>query len=477
MKIPFDNTYAQLPDRFFSRQEPAPVPAPELIRVNDDLALHLGLDAAWLGSSEGVAVLSGNVVPEGAEPLAQAYAGHQFGGFVPQLGDGRAILLGELLDQDGQRRDLQLKGSGRTMFSRNGDGKSALGPVLREYIVSEAMTALGIPSTRALAAVTTGEVVQREAPFPGAILTRVAASHLRVGTFQYFAAREDTEALQLLVDTAIKRHYPNAHTALDLLNGVIAAQSELVASWMLFGFIHGVMNTDNVAVSGETIDFGPCAFMDAFHPNCVFSAIDQQARYAWGNQPSICKWNLTRFAETLLPLMADTPEEAVPFAEQALSTFGEQFETRFVDGFLAKLGLAPESEPTFINTTLETMAEEEVDFTLFFRHLTTVAAGTDPDAFLSLFKRRDHGASWLADWRAIAGAEPLVAEMQAANPILIPRNHRVEEAIQHAYSGDYTSFHRLVDALAKPYEDQVDYRDLEAAPLAHERVTQTFCGT
>ncbi|MFT5495779.1 MAG: hypothetical protein ACI9TH_001172, partial [Kiritimatiellia bacterium] len=232
MKIPFDNTYAQLPDRFFSRQEPAPVPAPELIRVNDDLALHLGLDAAWLGSSEGVAVLSGNVVPEGAEPLAQAYAGHQFGGFVPQLGDGRAILLGELLDQDGQRRDLQLKGSGRTMFSRNGDGKSALGPVLREYIVSEAMTALGIPSTRALAAVTTGEVVQREAPFPGAILTRVAASHLRVGTFQYFAAREDTEALQLLVDTAIKRHYPNAHTALDLLNGVIAAQSELVASWM-----------------------------------------------------------------------------------------------------------------------------------------------------------------------------------------------------------------------------------------------------
>ncbi|MFT5495944.1 MAG: hypothetical protein ACI9TH_001341, partial [Kiritimatiellia bacterium] len=233
----------------------------------------------------------------------------------------------------------------------------------------------------------------------------------------------------------------------------------------------------NVAVSGETIDFGPCAFMDAFHPNCVFSAIDQQARYAWGNQPSICKWNLTRFAETLLPLMADTPEEAVPFAEQALSTFGEQFETRFVDGFLAKLGLAPESEPTFINTTLETMAEEEVDFTLFFRHLTTVAAGTDPDAFLSLFKRRDHGASWLADWRAIAGAEPLVAEMQAANPILIPRNHRVEEAIQHAYSGDYTSFHRLVDALAKPYEDQVDYRDLEAAPLAHERVTQTFCGT
>jgi uncharacterized protein YdiU (UPF0061 family) len=385
MKFSFDNSYARLPDRFFSRREPATVPAPALIRVNEELAALLGVDVEFLRSSEGVAILSGNVLSEGSEPLAQAYAGHQFGGFVPQLGDGRAILLGEVVGTDGKRRDVQLKGAGLTVFSRSADGKAALGPVLREYIVSEAMTALGVPSTRALAAVTTGEDVYRERKFPGAILTRVAASHIRVGTFQYFAAREDVEALQLLVDMAIERHYPEAESALDLLEAVIAAQCDLVAKWMQLGFIHGVMNTDNVAVSGETIDFGPCAFMDEFHPQCVFSAIDRNARYAWGNQASICHWNLTRFAETLIPLLAESSDEAIAIAEGALAKFGERFQRCYVVGFRAKLGLPDDCDEAFIKSTLAVMAEQEVDFTLFFRELTRVAGGGSSDALVALF--------------------------------------------------------------------------------------------
>jgi uncharacterized protein YdiU (UPF0061 family) len=483
MQIPFDNTYARLPARFFQRQIPASVPNAKLIRVNRKLAQQLSIDPTWLASAEGLAMLSGNGLPEGAEPIAQAYAGHQFANFVPQLGDGRAILLGEVVDRDGNRRDIQLKGSGRTAFSRNGDGKAALGPVLREYIVSEAMAALGVPTARALAALSTGETVQREIPLAGAVFTRVAASHIRVGTFQYFAAREDTEALRLLADMAIARHYPAAaktqNPYLALLQSVITAQADLIAAWLHLGFIHGVMNTDNVAISGETIDFGPCAFMDDFHPQCVFSAIDRNARYAWGNQPSICQWNLTRFAETLLPILDDSADEAIKLAESALAIFPDSFEAKYLTGFRAKLGLpAIEDHGTaFIKSTLAVLAEQEVDFTLFFRHLTRVAAGEKATALLDLFKESATAESWLTDWVHVAAPKSQLAAMRAANPILIPRNHRVEEAIQHAYAGDFAPFHRLVDALADPFVEHAEYRDFEKPPTAEERVTRTFCGT
>jgi uncharacterized protein YdiU (UPF0061 family) len=330
MNILFDNTYAQLPERFFAKQESARVPEPKLVRLNLGLAAKLSLDADWLKSPDGVAMLAGNAIPEGAEPIAQAYAGHQFGGFSPQLGDGRALLLGEVIGADGARYDLQLKGSGRTRFSRGGDGKSALGPVLREYIVSEAMSALGVPTTRALAAVATGEKVMRqEGPLPGGVFTRVAASHIRVGTFQYFLARNDIDGLQVLANYVIARHYPAAAQApnpyLALLESVANAQADLIAQWMSLGFIHGVMNTDNTAISGETIDYGPCAFMDAFHPQCVYSSIDSGGRYAWGNQPGIGLWNVTRFAETLLPLLSEDPDEATKLAEAALAGYPERF--------------------------------------------------------------------------------------------------------------------------------------------------------
>jgi serine/tyrosine/threonine adenylyltransferase len=483
MQIPFDNTYARLPARFFAQQRPASVPEAKLIRVNQQLAQQLSIDPAWLTSVEGLDMLSGNGLPEGAEPIAQAYAGHQFANFVPQLGDGRAILLGEVVDRDGNRRDIQLKGSGRTAFSRNGDGKAALGPVLREYIVSEAMAALGVPTARALAAVSTGETVQRETPLAGAVFTRVAASHIRVGTFQYFAAREDIDGVRLLAEMAIDRHYPAAAKAknpyLALLQSVITAQADLIAAWLHLGFIHGVMNTDNVAISGETIDFGPCAFMDDFHPQCVFSAIDRQARYAWGNQPSICQWNLTRFAETLLPILDGSADEAIKLAESALAIFPARFETSYMTGFRAKLGL-PELEnqgAAFIKSTLSALAEQEVDFTLFFRHLTRVAAGEDAAALIDLFKEPARAKSWLADWRSVSAPAESLSAMRSANPILIPRNHHVEAAIQHGYQGDFAPFHRLVDALADPYVERAEYSDLEKPPTAEERVTQTFCGT
>ena len=483
MIIPFDNTYARLPERFYSRVAPAQVPGAELVRVNRGLAEELGIDPEWLESAEGVAVLAGNVVPEGAEPIAQAYAGHQFGGFSPQLGDGRAILLGEVVDQEGLRRDIQLKGSGRTEFSRGGDGKAALGPVLREYLVSEAMTALGVPSTRALAAVLTGETVQRDEPLAGGVFTRVAASHIRVGTFQYFAAQQDVEALRLLVDVAVRRHYPEAAEAenipLALLKAVMEAQAGLVAQWMGLGFIHGVMNTDNVAISGETIDYGPCAFMDEYHPQCVFSAIDRGARYAWGNQPNICQWNLTRFAETLLPLIADETDEAIALAESALEAFFGLFQGRYVEVFRAKFGLRGElgndEAFTFAKETLTVLAEQHVDFTLFFRQLTRVAAGEDAAGLAGLFDVAVVCEQWLGQWREVAGPE--VEVMRGANPVLIPRNHRVEEAIQRAYEGDFALFHRLVDAWAQPFAEREEYADLEKAPLEEEKVRQTFCGT
>lgn len=480
MSIPFDNSYVRLPERFFAAAEPAAVPGAQRIRTNAALAEGLGIAGSWLESEEALAVFAGNAIPDGAEPIAQAYAGHQFGGFSPQLGDGRAHLLGEVIDLGGVRRDIQLKGSGRTPFSRRGDGKSALGPVLREYIVSEAMHALGVPTTRALAAVTTGETVLRqEGHIPGGVFTRVASSHIRVGTFQYFLARNDTEALRLLADHTIGRHYPDAAQSttpyLGLLNAVIDAQAKLVAHWMSLGFIHGVMNTDNVAISGETIDYGPCAFMDTFHPKCVFSAIDTGGRYAWSNQPDICLWNLTRFAETLLPIIADDQEKASELAEEALKGFEQRFQSQYFARFRAKFGIRSDAaEPmAVVHSGLELLASEEIDFTLFFHRLSHC-----PNDLGDLFKDRTALDSWLGDWRRATDDRPDRTAMQAANPLLIPRNHRIEQAIQAAYrEEDFAPFHRLVDALAEPFEEREDYRDLQAAPLPDEVVRQTFCGT
>ncbi len=461
MTLAFDNSYARLPGRFYAKLDPTPVREPALIRLNDPLARELGLDPAQLASPEGVAMLAGNAVPEGAEPLAQAYAGHQFGGWVPQLGDGRAILLGEVVTENG-RRDIQLKGAGRTPYSRMGDGRAWLGPVLREYVVSEAMHAIGIPTTRALAAVSTGETVLREAPLPGAVLTRVAKSHIRVGTFQFFLARNDTEALAELVRHVIDRHYPAAETPLDLLREVVKAQAELVAHWMSIGFIHGVMNTDNMQVAGETIDYGPCAFIDAYHPDTVFSSIDQFGRYAYSQQPQVAAWNLAQFATTLLPLMGDR-DAAVDAATEAVHGFAPAYQSAWVRHFGAKLGLRdPDGDDVrLVHRLLDLMAAERADFTLTFRWL---AEGVElPTAF----------SAWAADW---ARRDPDKVLMLSSNPAVIPRNHRVEEAIAAAVRGDYAPFHRLVEATERPFDATSD-DPLAAPPKAGEEVTETFCGT
>jgi len=482
MQIPFDNSYARLPERFYARQEPARVPEPTLIKLNRELAAQLAINADWLGSAEGVAALAGNATPEGADPIAQAYAGHQFGGFSPQLGDGRALLLGEVVDTEGVRRDLQLKGSGRTPFSRGGDGKSALGPVIREYVVSEAMAALGVPTTRALAAVATGErVMRQEGPMPGGVFTRVAASHIRVGTFQYFLARQDIEALGLLADHSIARHYPDAAETpapyLALLERVVTAQADLIAHWMSLGFIHGVMNTDNTAVSGETIDYGPCAFMDVFHAKCVFSSIDTGARYAWGNQPDIGLWNLTRFAETLLPLLAESESDAITLAQGALHAYAPRFSSQFATRFRAKLGVPPDAPEALVHGCLDLLDAQTVDFTLFFRRLTATAAGGDSATLTALFSDRGPFETWFETWRREADPGARLGEMRDANPVRIPRNHRVEQAIQGAYRGDVAPFHRLIEGFATPYTDQAEYADLETPPRPDEIVRETFCGT
>ena len=479
--IPFDNTYARLPERFYARVDPEQVPAPNLIKVNEALAQQLHLDPAWLGSPEGVAMLSGNTVVEGSEPIAQAYAGHQFGGWNPQLGDGRAVMLGEIVGTDGVRLDVQLKGSGHTPFSRQGDGKAALGPALREYLMSEAMTTLGVPSTRALAVLATGEKVQRETPLDGGLIVRVASSHLRVGTFQYFLAREDEEALKILVDFALARHYPKSIDAenrpLALLKEVVVAQAKLVAQWMSLGFIHGVMNTDNCAVSGETIDYGPCAFMEAFHPNCVFSAIDSGARYAWGNQAMMGQWNVARFAEAMLPIMDDSPDQAKEWAEEALSAFADVFAEAYHGFFFRKLGVTDDTSGEFVQETLGMLQEHEVDFTLFFRRLTQFASGEDNKAVIDLVGDSARFEKWRALWEPLRDLSGGVAAMQKANPILIPRNHRIEQAIQDAYAGDMTLFHRLAAAWQHPFESRAEYADLEALPEPGEEVKRTFCGT
>jgi serine/tyrosine/threonine adenylyltransferase len=487
----FDNSYARLPDTFYARQLPTRVKAPSLIKLNAALARQLGLDPAALSAADAAQIFSGNRMAAGAEPLAQAYAGHQFGNFQPQLGDGRAILLGEVVDQTGQRRDIQLKGSGPTPFSRNGDGRAALGPVLREYIVSEAFAALGIPATRALAAVATGESVWRETPQPGAVLTRVAASHVRVGTFQYFAARGDTEAVRTLADYVIDRHYPDAGKAENryraLLDQVIAAQARLVAQWLLVGFIHGVMNTDNCSIAGETIDFGPCAFMDTFNPGQVFSSIDRAGRYAYAMQPRLVKWNLARFAETLLPLLAATtdanPDAAVDVAQAALAGFSDVFEAAYVAGLRRKLGLM-QSEPDDLQLgqdLLQRMAEQGADFTIVFRGLSAAAGGSntvrDQFADPAVFDE------WAVIWRArlvSEGGDPVARQvlMRSVNPAFIPRNHRIEEVIVAAVSrSDFAPFERLMAVLATPYDDQPDNAAYADAPKPNEVVQATFCGT
>jgi uncharacterized protein YdiU (UPF0061 family) len=488
--FPFDNTYSRLPDRFFSRVVPASVTTPRLVRLNRSLAEELGLDPAWLSSPEGVETLAGKRVPPQAEPIAMAYAGHQFGHFVPQLGDGRAILLGEIVDRSGTRRDIQLKGAGRTPFSRNGDGRAALGPVLREYVVSEAMAALRIPTTRSLAAVMTGEVVVRDTALPGAVLTRVASSHIRVGTFQFFAARGDTEGVRLLADHVIARHYPEAaeheHRYRALLDFIIERQAALIAQWLLFGFIHGVMNTDNMSVAGETIDYGPCAFMDAYHPGTVFSSIDENGRYAYGNQPRIAAWNLARLAETLLPLLAAEENKAVAHAEEALTRFGPKFEIAFNTGMRKKLGLFSEHEDDtrLIRDLLTRMAEDQADFTLTFRELSDAAA--DPAADIRVRRLFSNPAAydgWAVRWRERTEIEPQQAAersgaMRAVNPKYIARNHRVEAVIESAVQrNDFAPFEELLGVLSTPFDDRPEVSEYATPPEPHQRVLQTFCGT
>ncbi|WP_213774670.1 protein adenylyltransferase SelO [Bradyrhizobium sp. dw_78] len=488
--FPFQNSYAALPASFFARVTPTPVIAPRLIKLNRPLALRLGLDPDLLDSPEGAEILAGKLLPEGADPIAMAYAGHQFGHFVPQLGDGRAILLGEVIDTDGVRRDIQLKGSGPTPFSRRGDGRAALGPVLREYIVSEAMAALGIPTTRSLAAVITGESVMRETPLPGAVLTRVASSHIRVGTFQYFAARGDTEGVRRLADHVIARHYPQAAQAdrpyHALLEGVIARQADLVARWLLVGFIHGVMNTDNTSISGETIDYGPCAFMDHYDPATVFSSIDESGRYAYANQPRIALWNLTRFAECLLPLLADEQEHAIAEAQEILAGFSEKFTTAYQAGLRRKIGLftSRDGDEPLVQDLLDAMAQNQADFTLTFRHLNEAALDPANDtAVRQLFADPTAYDAWAARWRERTAGEPQSADerqaaMRAVNPAFIPRNHRIEAVIEAAMNrDDFAPFEELLTVLSKPYEDQPDFADYAQPPQPDQRVLQTFCGT
>ncbi len=483
----FDNSFVRELTGLYVPWQPAAVPEPALLALNEGLAAELGLDVDALRSPAGVAVLAGNAVPEGAASVAQAYAGHQFGGYSPRLGDGRALLLGEVIDVHGRRRDLHLKGSGRTPFARGGDGKAAVGPMLREYLIGEAMHALGIPTTRALAVVSTGEHVVRETLLPGAILTRVASSHLRVGTFQYAAATGDTDLLRRLTDYAIARHHPDAahadRPALALLERVVDAQAQLVAQWMLVGFIHGVMNTDNMTISGETIDYGPCAFMDAFDPATVFSSIDHGGRYAYGNQPSIAVWNLARLAETLLPLLADDTDDAVAVATEVLQTFSERFHRTWGPGMRAKLGLTDErpGDAELVGDLLKIMQAQRADHTSCFRALSAAALGelgplraqlSDPAAL----------DGWLERWRARSaedGRDPKVvaAAMDRVNPVYIPRNHLVEEALDAATQGDLDPFERLLEVLAHPFDERpgLDRYALPAPPSFGPY--RTFCGT
>ena len=494
MQIPFDNRYVTLGEDFFERSNPTPVKKPELIKFNQALARELGISTDQVAAL-GAAVFSGNTLPEGAEPLAMAYAGHQFGHFSPQLGDGRALLLGEINAPDGARYDIHLKGSGPTRFSRNGDGRSALGPVLREYLVSEAMQKLNVPTTRALAAVTTGEPVARERLLPGGVITRVASSFVRVGTFQYFAARDEYDAVQQLADYVIEKNYfqPGDHNNpyVAFLEAVVERQAALIAQWMQLGFIHGVMNTDNMSVAGETIDYGPCAFMDAYHHNQVFSSIDRHGRYAYSNQPSMGLWNLTRLAETLLPLFDEDPQAAVDVAQEVLETYRGRYESAWLAGMRAKCGLSAcsnvkaDDDKTLLEALLEVMDESRADFTLTFYHLSRMAdePSEQDNDLRNLFDNPAQIDVWLEKWRQRLSLEAQSNEarqeaMQAINPVYIPRNHQIEAAIRAAEDhGDYSVFHALHAVLQDPYVHQEGKDSYMQAPQPEEVVEYTFCGT
>ncbi len=486
MTIAFDNSYVKLPQRFYVNQAPVPVSAPKLISVNHALAEYLGIDADWLASQQGINTIAGNHIPEGAEPIAMVYAGHQFGHWNPRLGDGRAILLGEVIAKDGERYDIQLKGSGITPFSRNGDGRAPLGPIMREYIVSEAMAALAIPTSRTLAAVTSGEAVYRESRLDGAVLARVAKSHIRIGTLQYFVSISDTEALRLLVDHVVERHYPevteNDNRVLELFRQIIFRIAQLTAHWQSVGFIHGVMNTDNMLVSGETIDYGPCAFMDTFDSAALFSSIDHQGRYAYRNQPPIAHWNLAALGQTLVPLLHDDDTVATELAQEALNLFRETYYTEYRKVFGKKLGIANPNEPddSLIEDYLDLLEKNQCDFTLAFRRLSELT--DDTESVKSLFDFPDSFCGWLDRWRQRSDKDNIPISirqknMLLANPAFIPRNHLVEEAIQQAYAGDYSLFHRLNQRLTDPFTYEDKDRDLATPPRPDQIVQQTFCGT
>ncbi|TCK22707.1 protein adenylyltransferase SelO [Pseudonocardia endophytica] len=479
----FDNTYVRDLDGLYERWSAAQAPNPRLIALNEQLARELGLDQDALRTDEGVGVLVGNVVPEGAEPIAQAYAGHQFGGYSPRLGDGRALLVGELIDPKGARHDIHLKGSGRTRFARGGDGKAPLGPMLREYVVGEAMHALRIPTTRALAVTATGEMIMRDrGPEPGAVLARVASSHLRVGTFQYTAATGDVELLKRLADYAIDRHHPDARDAdnpyLAFYERVVEAQAYLVAQWMLVGFVHGVMNTDNMTISGETIDYGPCAFLDGFDPATVYSSIDEGGRYAYGNQPVVAAWNLARFAETLIPLIDPDADAAVAAATEVLQSFTDRHAAHWRAGMRAKLGLerdAPE-DPSLIEDLATVLRDEWIDHTRFYRALAHAVRGDDAPV-RDLFSKPEAFDAWAARWRAALPSGDrgeIAAGMDRVNPVYIPRNHLVEEALTAAVAGDFDPFHRLNEVLADPF---VERPGLERYTEPGSGGYTTFCGT
>ncbi|OBH25400.1 hypothetical protein A5692_02230 [Mycobacterium sp. E342] len=475
-----DRFFRELPEMAMRWQAKAPV-EPRLLTFNDGLAAELGLDADWLQSPDGLRFLVGDLVPSGAVPVAQAYAGHQFGGFVPRLGDGRALLLGELDDAEGRLRDIHLKGSGPTPFARGGDGLAAVGPMLREYIVSEAMHALSVPTTRSLAVVGTGRPVLREAELPGAVLTRVASSHLRVGSFQYAASSGDGELLRRLADHAITRHHPGAAQAerpyLALFEGVVAVQASLIARWMLIGFVHGVMNTDNMTISGETIDYGPCAFMEAYDPDTVFSSIDSWGRYAYGNQPLVAGWNLARFAETLLPLLSDDIEEAVALAEASFGVFQREYDAVWSSGMRAKLGLPADIEArdctALADELLALLKDSHVDYTSFFRHLGRAARGNAEPA-RGLFIDLAGFDAWLSRWQSL---RPDADVMDRANPVYIPRNHLVEEALAAATAGELGPVEQLLAAVTAPFDERPGLERYASPAPEDFGKYQTFCGT
>jgi serine/tyrosine/threonine adenylyltransferase len=477
-----ESTYAELPDAFSASWNPVPVRSPKLVLLNRSLSKYLGLAFEGECEDKTTAIFSGNQLPAGAVPIAQAYAGHQYGGFT-MLGDGRAILLGEQRTPSGQLFDIQLKGSGQTPFSRRGDGRAAIGPMLREYIISEAMFALGIPTTRSLAVVTTGEPVYRETLLPGAVLTRIAASHIRVGTFEYFSAREDEDGLRILADYTIARHYPEIDNEPDrylrFLNAVIDGQASLIARWQQIGFVHGVMNTDNVAISGETIDYGPCAFMDTYDPNTVFSSIDSNGRYAYGNQPKIGQWNLARFAESLLPLLDSDQTKAIAIATEAIHAFPEIYQQYWLSGMRRKLGLRTEqqSDNELIESLLSWMHRNQADFTNTFRDLSTEAVSADKKYQDGLFQK------WYSLWKDRLNREnvlksEVLAQMQSTNPAAIPRNHLVEEALASATEhADYSLTEKLLRVISSPFDISTEDPRYQAAPSPTEHVYRTFCGT